>query len=786
MNFTDRYRSIALFCAAVSIIFLQAFRLPILPLGAGLDASFPYILNLGASEGARFGTDIVYTYGPLGYLLVIEDVGRNLVSGIAFWVLIYAAFCLSMTHFVVSQLRGWRVAIGVAAAATVATIIDVDRLLSCFVLLLLFHGYDLPKHRRLIIGLCGFIAAIGLLMKVTIGVGCIGAILASCLVPFNSVREIAIRFSIAIASTTATLLVAWTVLTGSLNGIGSYFYNSLQMSAGYTASMGVSRADEGTSLAIFLASMALLAVFAGLLPRWRNLHALAIIVPSVAIAWKHGVVRYDEHIFALVILLAFSTFCILISHLRNADGSRLSRSAGPPLASFRPAIGIIGSFAVVYLNAAALACADIEMPLKFAGGIEPVTNIFNIKGYRSGLHKISEKQLAGSKFEPGDLIRLGGQTADVYSFELGFVAANPRVQWHLKPVFQHFNAFTEHLDRLNAEFLQDRNAPAFLIMHHPNDTIAGVDGRHQLFDDPIAFVEVMRNYRTDVVQNDPSKTAIGLLKRAATPRSFGQPTTNSSELVRWNDPIKLPKLSGSEILRVKVDLSSPMSSKVKEAFFRLSPIYLVYVLLDGSEQRYRLMPPHLKDGVWISPLFENYSSLYAFLGEQKWAGPKVSAIRFESDNLDDYRQPFSISWETISCDQAAPCQPSTSRIFSAFTNSGERVPVLIRPDITAALPAANRTIQAIDVRLSTYGQLNKGTLTLAIVDKMGNSLADARLDASLVRDNDYAMFVYDRPLQLAAGDATLKLSYEPIGDGVLAAWKSSSSANDMDFRIYGD
>ncbi|MDI4232952.1 hypothetical protein AAFX91_36855 [Bradyrhizobium sp. 31Argb] len=777
-----------LFWIGALIIFLQAYRVPVIPMLPGLDESFPYILNLGASTGARFGTDIIYTYGPLGFLLAIEDVGSNFTVGYVFWTIVYSAFAAAMSYFVVSRTQAWSAILGLALGAVVSGYIDIERLPSCFVMLLLFLGYEEPRFRTPIIACCGLIAAVGLLMKVTIGVSCLGAIIASTLVPFTSIRQISRRAAVAIISTAVSFCVAWIILSGSVEGISSYFYNSLQLSAGYTASMSASRANERLSLSLFLSAMALLAIFAGLLPRWRNLHALATIIPLVAIAWKHGVVRYDAHVFALVIILAFSTFCVSILHLSKSPASASNTINGWfTLAFYRPTIGILGATAITLLAATALDNANLKFTPRIAGGLEPLAHLRHYSQYRLYLRQVSDSQLAGSRLEADTLNRIGKKTVDAYSYELSLVAANPQLNWRLKPVFQHFNAFTEHLDSLNADFLRGPNAPSFLIMHHPRDSIAGVDDRHQLFDDPIAFLQVMRHYRTVFVENDPSKLQVGLLERLSdAERGFSEPTPFKSELARWNKTIYLPPTPTSAILRVKVDLTKSLSSKLKEALFRLSPIHLVYILSDGTEQRYRLMPPHLMTGVWIAPLFENYSTLYKFLGGLDWEGPKVVAIRFESENLSDYNEPFSVSWEKIDCDEGTPCQPASSRFVSTFADGRKGVPSLIRTTITAEIPTPAHTIRAIDVRLSTYGQINKGLLTLSVLDDNGNVLGKSRLNAALVRDNNYAMFTFEPIIQISGGKTLLQLSYEPVGQGLIAAWKSSETAQDLDFRAYGD
>src|SRR5579871_4375598 len=52
--------------------------------GTGLDASWRLGLNLAHSQGLVAGRDIIFTYGPLGYLVYPES-----ASGAPFWALAF-------------------------------------------------------------------------------------------------------------------------------------------------------------------------------------------------------------------------------------------------------------------------------------------------------------------------------------------------------------------------------------------------------------------------------------------------------------------------------------------------------------------------------------------------------------------------------------------------------------------------------------------------------------------------------------------------------------------------
>src|SRR3954469_22751865 len=54
------------------------------PLGRDVDSTWRFALNFAAAHGLVAGRDVVFTYGPLGYLVFPEDTGNNLMAGLAF------------------------------------------------------------------------------------------------------------------------------------------------------------------------------------------------------------------------------------------------------------------------------------------------------------------------------------------------------------------------------------------------------------------------------------------------------------------------------------------------------------------------------------------------------------------------------------------------------------------------------------------------------------------------------------------------------------------------------
>ncbi|HVH35435.1 MAG TPA: hypothetical protein VM847_15120, partial [Tahibacter sp.] len=53
--------------------FVALFRIGIPAAGDALDGSWTAVLSWAFSQGAQFGDDIVFTYGPLGFLIPIAN-----------------------------------------------------------------------------------------------------------------------------------------------------------------------------------------------------------------------------------------------------------------------------------------------------------------------------------------------------------------------------------------------------------------------------------------------------------------------------------------------------------------------------------------------------------------------------------------------------------------------------------------------------------------------------------------------------------------------------------------
>ena len=150
-------------------------------MGTGLDASWVIGLNEASSRHMVYGRDIVFTYGPLGFMLIPLDLGSNLVHAILFRLGLHILWWTSV-GMLLFRTRGFVATLLFAAASLLSGIqsapLDVNFQLAG-VMILTTIGYLVLGHldRRPLWAVPAMIVSAGaLLAKFNIGVACAGSI----------------------------------------------------------------------------------------------------------------------------------------------------------------------------------------------------------------------------------------------------------------------------------------------------------------------------------------------------------------------------------------------------------------------------------------------------------------------------------------------------------------------------------------------------------------------------------------------------------------------------------
>jgi hypothetical protein len=533
-------------------------------------------LAIAVHNGLPFGTHIVFTYGPLGFL---QDQQLNYRSTAIFGLLFALAFCTIIFGALIWSLRRvvpLVVAVVVAyIVGAVSITIGVDPefaialvLIACVAVL---TRVDKESARLLIwIGLGGVLSVFSLL-KVSLGPGIVAVLIVTvaCLAGgrWRAIGGIAF-------GAIPTFCLAW---FGTGNGFGNilaFAKGSLAMITGYASAQSL----EGPGLAYHYGLALLVVVLVGVFA-WADVGGLSqrskfgigiISLVTVWIIFKEGFVRHDlfhDLIFFAVAPLVLAAFVprqrpwLLVPGVLVLTGIFAIAVNGFMPILPRPDLAVRN----LSSQAATLASAS-----RSAAVIDQ-----------------SRQSLRETYALPSRMVALmQGQTVDVSPSEQNVAWAYPKIRFDPLPVIQDYSAYTPSLDLLDARYLASSEAPRF-ILRQPG---LAIDGRDPAFEPPATQIAIECRYRQ--VAGDLSWQ---LLERGADrcgpPRSLGVVATGFDH---W---LTVPAAPAGDAIVARFQLSLGWLSSLEAVSFK--PAANVYIHYNGSRKNsWRFLPstasdPHL-------------------------------------------------------------------------------------------------------------------------------------------------------------------------------------------------
>src|SRR5690348_6684120 len=281
---------------ALVYVWFCLVKLPATTLRDSAPQSWEAVLSYAAAHHLQWGRDIVFTFGPLGFLT------SDYYWGNFFWPIVVWAggFALAMAFALVPLLGRMPTAIRltVYAALPLLTVpASSDLGFDSFYLLgiTLLGILCLPAERPGVLRLTttGLVFAVLSLIKFTFCIYAVFAVLAVAAANGKAWRNTAILIGSAVLSLLG--MCSWSAQ--SLWSIFLYVASSTEMAAGYSAAMGLAP-DHWDSII----GMALLAFVAALVfttwlsspNRRERTHRVAIVAAGIFLAWKEGFVRADR------------------------------------------------------------------------------------------------------------------------------------------------------------------------------------------------------------------------------------------------------------------------------------------------------------------------------------------------------------------------------------------------------------------------------------------------------------------------------------------------------------
>jgi hypothetical protein len=542
----------------------------------GLDPNWHVGLYMATHDGLLFGTDFIWTYGPLGFLGQPWVVYPGLTAiSFLYESALFVALCMSLV-WALRRLLNPALALVLAyvalAAATLPPGVEVPLALTAVWCLAALAPAP-PRYARHLVAVGGgALGAIECLVKLSVGPTVLLMSAATLLALPTRSRDV-LRFAVSAIATFATL---WFATGQGVGNLPDYISSARQVVSGYSQAMGV---DLEPQWYIFAAAEIMLMLVAWAVvsaaPGPGRVAAGVTMALAAFAAFKEGFVRFDSgHV---VGFFATATALTLAIPWRRGLGSAATIT-----------LAVAGGLSVYASSVSARDLLDPVPRVTHLGSevrlvatrVDEVARAARVS-LRAG-YGLDRRTLALLRDHPVDIAPTDAAVAWAYALD-----------WSPAPVLQAYNAYTTALDRDNAHFLASPPERQRILRAAP--TLTGddpnlIDGRNPVWDPPLANVAMLCHYaplrttsRWQVLGKVPDRCQPLHLLRSVD-AAYGQ-------------TVKIPKAPPGAAVVAKIHGAGVSGLESLRTFlFRSS---FRYATVNGAST-YRLVPGTAADGLLMS------------------------------------------------------------------------------------------------------------------------------------------------------------------------------------------
>lgn len=612
---------IALLVAMGGVITLLTWPIAYRPITTGLDPSWRQALHMAVEDGLRFGTDLVFTYGPLGFLSAPSPpVGWTSVLALIASGLVYLGLVLLILDGLRRFLPLWGAAIVALVAARMFAYLPPYEALQVVVFILatnvLLGVVRLPTSVIVVGG--GLLAAVALLGKLNVGVfvaAMVGVVAVSVGRPWP-------RGLLAyLAALSVSILGLWLVSGGNLADIPPFIGRSIEIVSGFSQAMGTDREPPRyhwiyAAYAIIAATLVWYALRATTdVPRARRIQVLALLAILLFAMWKTAFARgFPAYMFATAGLAAIP---FLWSGGRQVALATLAAiwigylAAGPAVAT-----SPTGYFNAPSSVRSALLLGRAALPWRVEGEAD-----------------LTRQTLRDRYDLPADVVEaIGDGGLHIDPWEAGVAQAYADLSWEPLPIFQSYFAYTAVLDELNADRLRSDARPQRILREFTPWTFLGVapppgirtlahtiDGRFYWFESPAATLERLCRYE-QLVAGERWQVL------GTTGRQCGAPIPLGTVETRAGEPVIVPAPpSDDQFVIVRVHgVEGGLVDRIRTALWESAEWYV-----QVEDRKFRLVPGTADQGLLLAvPSAAQGSEPFAF-------GPRIGSITVSAGKRGD-------------------------------------------------------------------------------------------------------------------------------------------------------
>lgn len=599
----------------ISLAFLTFPRYSLFP---DVESAWNSVLVYAHVHGLQFGKDIVYPYGPLGFLLIPTFTASTGGGRLCFDVLLCVTVSSALSLLAWRAKPGWRLLIlGSFLLVVTNKPYGVQDLLIDFGLLAWGLLCFLEHGRRLSVYVVVFalLAAFSTLAKVT---WLVSGTATLCALTIDLVLRKQQRAAVGLlACYTGGLLLFWAWGGQAFGNLASFLTTGLALCRDYDLTM--SCAPRGS---LFLPALCATILAAGLTlfrgamafdqedggnARVRRWVLTGWLLFMLFLGWKHGWVRADQHHnflfvgFLVLFFLVLETLPLSVKSLRF----------------YCQCVGGLGAGLALVLLQMSTQPGGLKWGSMFTQTARTIGTVVHPQKYLSGMQADLASQRKTMDL-PGIKRTIGDAGIDVFgNFQTHAVLSGLNLQ--PRPVFQSYAVYNATLMKLNEDYYFGSRPPAYVLT-----TLEPIDNRFAALEDSFVFRDLLINYEPCAVEQ-----GFVLMKQRTKERP--RMTLVREGSIRAGEKIELAEF-GADNLWMEFEPRISALGRVRGALYQLPALRLdVFTGWPTNAVKHFTAPaPMVAAGFLASPELVNDEQLLRFYGENKTIRPNAYSVDFDS------------------------------------------------------------------------------------------------------------------------------------------------------------
>jgi hypothetical protein len=558
-------------------------------LGNGLDSGWAFALHAFHAKGFQHGRDVVFTYGPLGFLeprfyhpdTYIALLLRSAAFAVVVW---YALWSYGRSVIQNVWARGVWLVILTTLAGITARATESEFFLCALLLLIHFHRSPGTRAnavwRLLIVSL-----ALAGSIKFSYFVSGLATVLV---ISFDELTRK--RVPKAIVGFAALYVCCHVAAGQGVSSIVPYLAASTDLAAGYSAAMSTDGPSVGV-MGYVLSAAALLFAAVPRLSADRRQQSLCA-VGLIAVVWvlfKQGYVRHDRlHVInGIGELLMIVVLCLPLA----LEGRRKAK------ALMLWSVALVPAAALTWVVSSAVSGVDPLRQLSLTMRTFQTNVTAAVRLIHDGTEPLQRQyQMSIRSLVQRFPLPSSIGAVDVYPWDVWLPLIHD-VPYRPRPVFQSYAAFTPKLSQMNARHLISAKPETLLFQ------VKTIDGRLPTLDDALSWPFILNNYTIRSI--DGPQVTLARLPDVQPPAA----PQLQQFVATIGKPFVLPDHNGLTTLSVRVRPS--LLGRLWTTAYKGPTITLDLWTRAGERHRFRYLQSLSEVPFIISPLITDTASFVA-------------------------------------------------------------------------------------------------------------------------------------------------------------------------------